>query len=556
MDDKCAPQERYREEMAASKFPQLKRDRIPGRAWRFVVIALLVIGICFRFAHLDQKIYWFDEVATSIRVAGYTKTDVEQQFAHQGVVRAQDLLAYKTLQPATPFRETWSALKQSPEQAPLYYLLAYQWVRLFGSSVTAIRSLSVLFSFLALPCLYWLGLELFKAPQPAWILVMLLSVSPFFVAYAQEARPYSLWAVTILLSSVAYLRSQRSNTCSSWLFYMLSLAMGFYTSLLSFFVALGHGLHLLLLGKVRSQATLYSFLAAVGGAIALFIPWLLVILNSLHNFEDNTVWMRAPMSIAPRIAIGIAPILLTFGDLPFPTPPDLTISEGLGILIAIFVLALIIYAVRFISTCTNRWISAFVLTLGLTTPLSLVLLDIVQQGQTSANPRYMIPLQTALQLAVAYLFASRIFVPAVKLQLLWQGLLAGVIGLGLFSCTLNLDQSPIYQKSRNLHNLPIADILNAAESPILLAEPQEALDLISLSHSLEPDIQVVPFTGDVSRLAHQSRPLFLFNPSVRLQTQLQANPALEVVPVYEPTRLISAQITLSLWAVHSGQAEP
>ena len=95
-----------------------------SRAWRFVMIALLTIGIFFRFANLDHKVYWFDEVSTSIRVAGQTKHEVEQQFIRQGSVSAHRLLDYQTLEPNTSWQETFDALKQSPEQAPLYYLLA------------------------------------------------------------------------------------------------------------------------------------------------------------------------------------------------------------------------------------------------------------------------------------------------------------------------------------------------------------------------------------------------------------------------------------------------
>lgn len=40
----------------------------------------------------------------------------------------------------------------------------------------------------------------------------LIAVSPFHVLYAQEAREYSLWTVTILLSSAALLRAMRVKT--------------------------------------------------------------------------------------------------------------------------------------------------------------------------------------------------------------------------------------------------------------------------------------------------------------------------------------------------------
>ncbi|MDJ0903406.1 MAG: hypothetical protein QNJ55_31860 [Xenococcus sp. MO_188.B8] len=39
--------------------------------WRFLLISVLVIGIFFRFANLDKKVFWFDETATIFKISGY-----------------------------------------------------------------------------------------------------------------------------------------------------------------------------------------------------------------------------------------------------------------------------------------------------------------------------------------------------------------------------------------------------------------------------------------------------------------------------------------------------
>ncbi len=45
-------------------------------AWWLVLAALLVLGVWFRFALLDRKVYFCDEVGTSLRIAGYTLAEV------------------------------------------------------------------------------------------------------------------------------------------------------------------------------------------------------------------------------------------------------------------------------------------------------------------------------------------------------------------------------------------------------------------------------------------------------------------------------------------------
>ncbi len=45
-------------------------SHIPPKPWRFLIIIVLVIGIFFRFTNLDQKVYWYDEVSTSLTIVG------------------------------------------------------------------------------------------------------------------------------------------------------------------------------------------------------------------------------------------------------------------------------------------------------------------------------------------------------------------------------------------------------------------------------------------------------------------------------------------------------
>jgi uncharacterized membrane protein len=54
-------------------------DRV--HPFQLLVILLLILGIFFRIAYLDRKVYWVDEVATSIRVAGYTRTEVMEEIS-------------------------------------------------------------------------------------------------------------------------------------------------------------------------------------------------------------------------------------------------------------------------------------------------------------------------------------------------------------------------------------------------------------------------------------------------------------------------------------------
>jgi len=156
---------------------------------------------------------------------------------------------------------------------------------------------------LALPCVYWLCQELFKTPLVSWVAVVLFAVSPFYVAYSQEARPYSLWIVTIIGSNIALLRAIRLQNRQSWFFYTISLTIGFYTSLFSIFVAIGQSIYVNFLEKFCFTQTLKKYLTAFCLGIVSFIPWLIVVFYNWQNFQDNTTWMRVPLAIPIKIVI-------------------------------------------------------------------------------------------------------------------------------------------------------------------------------------------------------------------------------------------------------------
>ncbi|MEG3894728.1 hypothetical protein QT989_03590 [Microcoleus sp. SVA1_B6] len=52
------------------------RFNVPRKCLGFLIIAVLVIGVFFRFANLDRKFYWIDETYTSLRVSGYTEAEM------------------------------------------------------------------------------------------------------------------------------------------------------------------------------------------------------------------------------------------------------------------------------------------------------------------------------------------------------------------------------------------------------------------------------------------------------------------------------------------------
>jgi uncharacterized membrane protein len=529
-----------------------------------LVVLLLSLGILLRVANLDQKVFWVDEVATVIRAAGYTRSEVTMQLSDGRLYSPAALLSYQHISPERPLADTLRALARSPEHAPLYFLLSRFWMQIWGSSVSAVRSLSVLCSLLTLPCIYWFCRELFGSVRVSWSAVLLMAVSPFFVAYAQEARPYSLWLLTVVGCSGALLRAMRLQTASSWAVYRLTLTASLYTSLLSGLLAIGQGIYI-----AQEQPTaLRRFLAAASMAIVAFLPWIWVILRHWEALGSNTTWMRTALHPLVMLAVWLYSFAVLFFDVPVVAQGWIAAAQA-GI--AASILATIggsIYGLRNglrngLRTRPHQ-VSFLLMTLCLPIPVALILLDLIFQGQASATTRYLMPSQFGVLVATAAFLAMPLDRPvSVRLNQIRQISLICLILLSLISGRANLNRSPDYQKDRNRANPAIAAMINQSATPsaqpLLLAEPEQTIDLLSLSHHLDPavQIQILPADQFATQLAPSATfepcQRLLFTPSASLLSALRQIPNLRIQQRYQPDLLTPTDLHLSLWSLQSTQ---
>jgi uncharacterized membrane protein len=532
-------------------------NRFQLRLHVLLVVTFLSLGLIVRIAHLDRKVFWVDEVATALRAAGYTKQEITAALSDGAIHTPAELLRYQQLTRDRSLADAVAAFQKSPEHAPLYFLLTRFWMQLFGSSVTAIRSFSVVCSLLVLPGMYGLSWLLFGASRIAWIAVGLMAISPFFVAYAQEARPYSLWVLMLILSGATLLRAIKHNTLGSWALYGLMLSLSFYTSLLSLLVASGQGLYVAAIETFRLGQRLQRFGIVFGAALVALLPWIWIVVQSWQTVEANTTWMRMPLSSFAKVTIWFYSAAILYFDVPVITEPwPIAVIE---IVVASGVVAVILYGFyKLRQQSVSQWL--FILSLSLPVPLALILVDAITNGRYSTAPRYWLPFHLGAQLAVAYLLGEKLTSKYNK-RLRWQSIAVFLIGLSLLSNLIHFETSPRYLKSRSLHNSSIAKIINKANRPLIISESQNTIDLLSLSHSLDQDVRLKILSADLMQqlnaslkqensdqqafsAANQSQ-FFLFNPSPEVQQRLQ-NTCFQLQEAYQP-ELLMGELSLSLW---------
>jgi uncharacterized membrane protein len=280
----------------------------------------------------------------------------------------------------------------------------------------------------------------------------------------------------------------------------------------------------------------------------------LIIFQNWQQLQDNTTWMRKPMEILPMIAIWLYSISTIFIESPLYKSPDLIIITRL--IIDFSLLILVFFSVYFLCINTPKRIWLFVL-IQIFLPLIFTRgLDLSLGNRVSIAIRYMMPSYLGIQIAIAYLLSHKINLTrsiSSQQKLIWKSIFSLVILIGIFSCIFMLDKSPQYQKNRNLYNPEIATIINQSNSPILLAQSKDVLDVISLSYLLNSQTRVQFFsTPELDELPFlkQCNNVFLLNLSLTAKDEIQNNNhQIEFKQVYQPKLLSNEEIHLSLWLV-------
>ncbi|HYE13305.1 MAG TPA: glycosyltransferase family 39 protein [Pyrinomonadaceae bacterium] len=458
----------------------------------------LAAGAFFRLEGLGRKVVWFDEAVTLTLVSGRTGAEVRRALA-AGEPGAEQLRELQRVKPGSRVGDVVSEVgRTDPQLPPLYFVAARLWAQTFADSPAGVRAVSAVFGVLALPCFYWLCREMFgPGPSPA-VATALLAVSPFHVAYAQEARPYSLWALLTIVSSAALLYALRAQTAQAWALYAVSAAAGLYAHALFAAVVGAHALYiaaaeLRLSGarKFRPTKAALGFALSAALALAAFAPWALKIREAAATVEAKTAWAREEVGAGPMLkswAHGLARVFLDLGGRsaaeasePYGVVSPLT-EAALWPLAALALFALY----RVCRDAPRRaWLLVLLLAACVFVPLAGA--DLALGGKRSTVGRYLFPTYLAAQAAVAHLLASRALVVGGRRARAWGAALAVVVACGLASCAVMWREETWRNKGQLTGMRGVVRVVNASERPLVVTTfaGMNAGNALALAHSLD-----------------------------------------------------------------------
>lgn len=161
----------------------------------FIVLALMAIGIALRL-YMTRGL-WLDE-ATSVAQA------------------------------RMDFGRMLSYMRESDVHPPLFQIVLWGDIRIFGTSEFAVRLPSLVFGSALIPVLYGAGRDLFDR-RTGLIAALIGAIGPAAIWYSQEARMYPLFMLLAALAVWAQVRAVRDGGWKAWTAYTVCTALLMWT---------------------------------------------------------------------------------------------------------------------------------------------------------------------------------------------------------------------------------------------------------------------------------------------------------------------------------------
>ncbi|NJR48898.1 MAG: hypothetical protein HC780_04335 [Leptolyngbyaceae cyanobacterium CSU_1_3] len=532
-----------------------------------LAIILLIVGICFRFTNLGEKVFWIDEAATSFRISGYSEVEFMDSFTYDRIIGAKEFDKY---QQPSPEKNSLDVIKnlaaEEPQLSPLYFVILRTWTDWFGSAIVSVRLLSVVISLLIFPCLYWLCIELFQSAQIAWMAVAIVAVSPFHVLFAQEARPYALHTLTIVLSSAVLLKAIRQPNKLNWMLYAATIASGLYSFLLFALVAIAHGIYVgireITINKFHSKKILIHYLLASAAGFIASIPWLaIVVINSsrIPQLDETKIVQKSGLAVLRDLAGGIRQIFFDLNSDAYASNIQIfaqsfdlhPLTKILYPVFNLLFLGLIGYAAYIVARKTSQQVWLFVGSIGIVGLVFLIALE-------KLLPRYSIATYLSLEILVAFLLAVKLLSPEMKRtkKLFWRITATLLIAMGILSCYVS-SQAETWWSKGNSHDITLANIINQSPKPLIVSDAFP-IELLSIGHYLNEKVrlQIQSQCGFCVASPTINKPitfpkipdtfssLFLFLPSKTLKNELEKT--YQVSPLQEYDRGDQSQF-INVW---------
>lgn len=248
----------------------LKKEKFTNIKVQLVLI--LILGFILRFYHIDKYGIWADEQASILTANGqyYDINSLPKVFDNK--LLKNENTVKNVVRGITS--EKLYFLSNNYGNFLFYDIMLHYWVKIFGNSDMSVRLLSLLFGLLVIALSYKVSLLLSNNKKLSLLIVFLVAIHPLFIAYSQEARPYTTATFFSLLSSYFFFMIvfKKDKRTKIFIFYSLSVVIAMLSHYLTYTIFISHAIIFILFARDRASWQKYSL--AVLCSLALFSIWL------------------------------------------------------------------------------------------------------------------------------------------------------------------------------------------------------------------------------------------------------------------------------------------
>jgi len=220
---------------------------------------ILIINFIIKILHISEAPYWLDE----------SHFVFEAQKSFKGIV--DEALNYPN--------------------SPLYVVLLGFWVKLFGISELATRSLSLLFHLLSVPLIFYFAKKYINK-QAAFIAILIFSVSNLHLYYTHEARSYTIITFFTILSFYFFMELMRKPDSKTLTKYAATNTLLLYTQIVPIFAIFSQFLASLFYVR-KNRSGFVSFIIGNIIAGAFFSVW--IFFNRYYKRDmAEAAWLEPP----------------------------------------------------------------------------------------------------------------------------------------------------------------------------------------------------------------------------------------------------------------------
>ena len=252
----------------------------------------VAVGVGLRLLWIGKRELWYDEVLSVLMSSGQKKV---YQLPQDVPFSLQDFSGLLGVSPSQSFLSAVeSVIKGTAGDAhpPLFYLGEHVWMRLFGSSEIALRSLVLLISLMTLWFAYHLGCRVLGR-RGGLIFTALFSLNPFFFAHSLNLRMYTPMVFWVVASGGCFLaligEGEERKSATGWRGWLLhgGVAIAITAGLLTQYLFAYWLFALAALALYLDRKRWFAHGLTMGAGILMFVPWVLWgIRQQLNNRSD------------------------------------------------------------------------------------------------------------------------------------------------------------------------------------------------------------------------------------------------------------------------------